>query len=251
VALALVCVAALARLSDQNLRSAFWLTLAAMVKIYPLLLLPALVRRFNTRLLALTAALIVGGYAIYSSVGLGVLGFLGGYAREEGLKTGDRYFFLAWAHRYLLVPLWPRVYVAACALILGGLSLWALGHSQQPKRALGYALAIATVVTILFSPHYPWYFLWVLPFAVMLGYLPAIVLTLDATYWFTTNLAIPGEKMFRMNEYMYSIFFAAIAIDLLIRWARREHTSWVRVFPRENPTRRTTSGTRSLEGIYE
>ena len=40
--------------------------------------------------------------------------------------------------------------------------------------------------------------------------MPAIVLTLEATYWFSTELALPGEKMFRMNEYMYGIFFAAV-----------------------------------------
>jgi hypothetical protein len=247
VALALISVAALARLRDQNLRSAFWIIVAATVKIYPLVLLPALVRQFNVRVLSLIAALIAGGYAIYSSVGLGVFGFLSGYAREEGLNTADRYFFLAWAHRYLCMPLWPGVYIAGSALLLGGLSIWALRHSQEPKRALGFALAIATVVTVLFSPHYPWYFLWVLPFAVMLRYLPVIVLTLAATYWFATNLAIPGERMFRMNEYMYSIFFAAIAIDLFIRWARRGHQSRLRVFAGENPTLRTVSNAPSVE----
>ena len=251
VALAFVSVAAMARLKDRNLRSALWITAAAMVKMYPLLLLPALVRRFNARVLLSMAALIVGGYAIYSSVGLGVLGFLSGYAREEGLNTGDRYFFLAWAHRYLRLPLSPGVYIAGSVLILAGLSIWAFRHSQEPKRALGYGLAIATVVTILFSPHYPWYFLWLLPFAVMLRYLPAIVLTLDATYWFATNLAVPGEKMFRMNEYMYSIFFAAIAIDLLIRWARRGHPSRVPVLSRESRAPGTAGNTPSVGEAYE
>lgn len=46
------------------------------------------------------------------------------------------------------------------------------------------------------------------------------MLTLEATYWFSTELALPGEKMFRMNEYMYGIFFAAVAADLLVRWWR-------------------------------
>jgi hypothetical protein len=58
----------------------------------------------------------------------------------------------------------------------------------------------------------------------MLRYLPAIVLTLEATYWFATDLALPGEKMFRMNEYMYSIFFAAVLADCLVRWLRNVHS---------------------------
>jgi hypothetical protein len=226
-----------------------------MVKFYPLVLFPALVRRWSLRLLALCAAVVVGGYAIYSSVGLGVLGFLGGYSREEGLSTGDRYFFLAWAHRYLHMPLWPAAYLACAAALLGGLGLFAIRRSgdpvRSPRRSLGYALAISTVVTILFSPHYPWYFLWILPFAVMLRYLPVIVLTLDATYWFATNLAIPGEKMFRMNEYMYSIFFAALAIDLLIRWALRRRPEWIGAFFRETPMFKAAAQTRSTEEAYE
>jgi hypothetical protein len=59
----------------------------------------------------------------------------------------------------------------------------------------------------------------------MLRYLPAIVLTLEATYWFATSLALPGEKMFRMNEYMYGIFFGALLADLLVRWWLNVHTA--------------------------
>jgi hypothetical protein len=235
VVVAFISLAALARLRDRNTRAALWITSAAMVKMFPLVLLPALVRRFSVRLFVLCAAVIVGGYAIYSSVGLGVVGFLSGFAKEEGLDTGSRYFILEWAHRHLHIPFEPTAYVAGSALILGAVIVFSIRRRQESKRAVGYALAIGTVATLLFSPHYPWYFLWLLPFAVMLRYLPAIVLTLEAAYWFTTSLALPGEKMFRMNEYMYSIFFAAIALDLIVRWARRTHPAVIRVFSRETP----------------
>jgi alpha-1,6-mannosyltransferase len=246
-AVALISVAALARLRDQNVRAAAWITTAAMIKMYPLVLLPALVRRFSVRLVALVASIIVCGYAIYSSVGVGVLGYLGGYSREEGLNTGNRYFFLAWAHRNLHVPLGPAGYVVVSALLVGVLIVLAMRKNREPKRALGYALAISTVITVLFSPHYPWYFLWLLPFAITLRYLPAIVLTLEAVYWYSTNLAIPGEKMFHMNQYMYSIFFVAIALDLILRRARPA----LCVFARENPTLAAAGSKTSIEGVYE
>jgi hypothetical protein len=224
VVVGLLSVAALALLRGKTLRSACWITIAAMVKMFPLVLLPAFGRRITARMLLLCTGIIAAGYALYASVGAGVLGFLAGFTHEEGLDTGDRYFFLAWAHRYMHLPFWPGLYIAVSALLLAGMASWRMVRLRDSKQMLGLELAISIVATLLFSPHYPWYFLWILPFAVMLRYMPAIVLTLEATYWFSTALALPGEKMFHMNEYMNSIFFAAVLADLLVRWWRSAHT---------------------------
>ena len=218
VLIGLLSLASLALLRGKTVRSACWITFAALVKLYPIVLLLAFGRRLSTRMVLWCAGIVAAGYSIYASAGAGVLGFLPGYSREEGLETGDRYFLLTWAHRYLHTGLWPKVYLVASLLILIGMAFWGMTRLRDPRQTLVLMLAITIVGTILFSPHYPWYFLWILPFAVMLRYFPAIVLTLEATYWFATELAVPGEKMFRMNEYMYGIFFAAVAIDLLVRW---------------------------------
>lgn len=218
VVVGLLSVAALWILRGRNLRAACWITGAAMVKLYPLVLLAALGRRITVRIIALCASIIAVGYSLYASAGVAVIGFLPGFTHEEGLDTGDRYFFLAWAHRYLHAPFWPGFYIAGSALILAAMAYWGAARYREPKQTLALALAISIITTLLFSPHYPWYFIWILPFAVMLRYLPAIVLTLETTYWFATSLALPGEKMFRMNEYMYGIFFATILVDLLVRW---------------------------------
>lgn len=223
VVVGLLSVAALALLRGKILRTACWITFAAMVKMFPLALLLAFGRRMTAWILMVCAGIIAAGYALYASAGAGVLGFLGGFMREEGMDNGARYFFLAWAHRYLHAPFWPELFVAISALLLGGIGFWATIRLRDPKQILGLELAIGIVATLLFSPHYPWYFLWILPFAVMLRYLPAIVLTLEATYWFSTALALPGEKMFRMNEYMYGIFFAAVLADQFVRWWRNAH----------------------------
>jgi alpha-1,6-mannosyltransferase len=219
----LLSVAALALIRGKTLRSAGWITIAAMVKMFPLVLLLAFGRRITARLLLLCAGIIVTGYALYARVGSGVLGFLTGFTHEEGLDNGDRYFFLAWAHRYMHVPFWPELFIAVSAFLVAGIAFWGMVRFRDPKQMLWLELTISIVATMLFSPHYPWYFLWILPVAVILRYLPALVLTLEATYWFSTELALPGEKMFRMNEYMYSIFLAAVVADLLVRWWRNSH----------------------------
>ena len=219
----LLSVAALALIRGKTLRSAGWITVAAMVKMFPLVLLLAFGRRITARLLLLCAGIIVTGYALYARVGSGVLGFLTGFTHEEGLDNGDRYFFLAWAHRYMHVPFWPELFIAVSAFLVAGIAFWGMVRFRDPKQMLWLELTISIVATMLFSPHYPWYFLWILPFAVILRYLPALVLTLEATYWFSTELALPGEKMFRMNEYMYSIFLASVVAELLVRWWRNSH----------------------------
>ena len=223
VVVGFLSVAALALLRGKISRSACWITIAAMVKMYPLVLLLAFGRRLTVRVMLLCVGVIAVGYALYASVGTGVLGFLAGFTREEGLDTGDRYFFLAWAHRYLRLPFWPGLYIAGSTLMLAGIAFWGTLRFREPKQMLGLALAISIVATMLFSPHYPWYFLWILPFAVMLRYLPAIVLTVEASYWFSTELALPGERMFHMNEYLYGSFLAAMVADLLVRWWRNAH----------------------------
>ena len=46
------------------------------------------------RWLAVLAAILAAGYAPYASAGTLIFGFFSGYAREEGLKSGERYFLL-------------------------------------------------------------------------------------------------------------------------------------------------------------
>jgi alpha-1,6-mannosyltransferase len=250
VAVGLLSCAALALLRNKASQTSLWITLAALVKFYPAVLFLALGRRLRIGVLALCAALVAAGYALYLSVGWGVLGFLGSYTHEEGLDSGTRYFLLAVANRYLHVPLWPPFYIAASALALLGIATWSLRRERTPRQMLSLALALSITVTILFSPHYPWYFLWIVPFAVALRYLPALVLTLSAVFWFATALAVPGPRMFRMNQYMYSIFLAAVALDLLIRWLRARYPARI-PSPRQIRNRQSPVSTSAVGEAYE
>jgi hypothetical protein len=53
--------------------------------------------------------------------------------------------------------------------------------------------------------------------------------------------------MFRMNEYLYSIFFVAVALDLILRRVRPP----LRVFARENPILAAGGSKPSIEEVYE
>ena len=64
---------------------------------------------------ATVAAVIAVAYAAYSSVGTLVFGFLGGYAKEEGLTSGSRYFLLELAQKITGLHDLTTTYTSFCA----------------------------------------------------------------------------------------------------------------------------------------
>jgi len=71
----------------------------------------------------------------------------------------------------------------------------------------------------LFSPHYAWYILWLIPFFTLMPNLPILTYVLGFFYLYTTALAEPGPKMFLANKILYASVFAALIIQLVLkRW---------------------------------
>ena len=210
----LIALAILFRFREQPLLTGLALGAAVMVKFYPLLLLPALFRKGEWRMPAALAAVVVCGYAIYSGAGRLVFGFAGGYVQEEGMSSGSRYFLLELARRIPgLSGLPTSAYLVFCAVCFLPLLLWSWRRAQQPGPAfLAPAAALALTLMLLFSPHYPWYVAWLVPFGTLLPTLPLAVYVYGVWYGFTTKWAEPGPKMFFLNQWVY----AATALALLI-----------------------------------
>ncbi len=329
-AMAFIGLALLARYHRRPALTGIFLGVAVLVKFYPLVLFPALYLRSPTvdeagnrrtflqtldwRMPAAMLALALPAYALYSSVGKLVFGFLGGYVQEEGMATGTRYFLLEQAQHLLgLHNLPPHAYLAFAALVLATLTLWALrtsspvfnpvlqgpssGPEAQPRQAgapsmaapspwvgsygeprgqpppapdgviaqpqspflppgapsspaasspervgsssgklsgkptvflqphdsaafLTPAAALAAALMLLFSPHYPWYIAWLVPFLTLLPNLPIAAYTLGLFYLCTTSLAVgSGPKQFLLNQILYSaIAFATLLQLALHRW---------------------------------
>jgi hypothetical protein len=162
------------------------LGLAILCKLLPAALFPAFWRRWDWRTLGGTVAVIVALYALYA-VGAGwhVLGYLPGYATEEGLATGSGFFILRMLSTWGPLPPWVvHAYLALSALLLLGLAAaFMLGRSLPSEpgpriRAIGQAGAIlALATTLILSPHYPWYFGWLSLFACFVPYRSIIFLS--------------------------------------------------------------------------
>ena len=143
------------------------LAAAALIKLFPVILFPALYRRWDWKLPLASAAAVAAAYAIYLGVGWRlVFDFLfHGYAKEEGLSSGERFFGLALVNRATGLGLPSAAFAGFAALVLGGMAAWMF---RTPPRDAGSPLrraaALATVFTALFSPGYAWYFAWLVPF---------------------------------------------------------------------------------------
>ena len=237
-AMAFITLALLARLRRRPVATGLLLGIAVMIKFYPLVLLPALWWRDGGqagsawKMPAALAGVIAFGYACYAGVGMRVFGFLGGYAREEGLETGARYFLLDLAKRVPgLHNLPAAAFYAFCALVFAALTIWAWRTAAQPGSArdgfLAPAFAMAVALMLLFSPHYTWYVIWLAPFFALMPNLPALAYLMGFFYLYTTALAVPGPKMFLLNEILYGISLGAFAVWMAIQSWQVRRRRWL------------------------
>ena len=214
-----IALALLFRLRDQPVLTGLALGAAVMTKFYPLLLFPALYRRRDWKMPAAMMAVVVGGYLCYSGVGKRVFGFAGGYVQEEGIATGSRYFLLDLLQHvrgFARVPI--TAFFAFCLLCFIPLIVWCWRQNQKPGAAfLAPGGALAFALMLLFSPHYPWYVIWLVPFLVLQPSLPMGVYVCAIFYGLTTQWSEPGPKLFYLQKWIYG----ATAAAFLLQWIYR------------------------------
>jgi hypothetical protein len=238
-AMAFIALALLARLRERPIATGIFLGSAILIKFYPLVLFPALWQRRDAKMPLAIAGLAAFSYACYASVGRLVFGFLGGYVQEEGMQSGTRYFLLQVMERLPgLHHLPSALYLVGTVAALGALAFWSwsVGDSdanQQrarfwlrsfrlPQQAsfLPGAMFLAFGMMLFFSPHYPWYLAWLIPFGVLMPTLPMFAYTLGLFYLSSTALGAGTiASQYRLNGLLYSGVLVACLLDLMARIA--------------------------------
>ena len=177
---ALLMVGLLLFLHGRTLIAGVLVTLGALVKPTALLALPVFWRPWSWRLPLVVMLTALLAYVPYLSVGSGVFGYLWGYADEEGLVSG-RGFIALWLMERLTghVPAAAVVYVAIAAAIMISLVIAvAFRKDRSPRASIACLGWLLVVFLVLLSPHYPWYFLVLVPLLVLQPSTTAWVLTL-------------------------------------------------------------------------
>jgi hypothetical protein len=187
--------------------------LAAMVKLYPMLLLPVfffsaddeeknswfpvrlrrtIFRRQNLWLMAAFVATIVISYLPYLDIGARVFSSLPGEVREEGfIESGDRYFLLSLARVIFPVPVSAFLLLAAVALL--GFGFWLMIKVKRDAADAAHgAVALIGLYIVITAPRYHWYYAWILPFLCFAPRLGWIYLSGAAvllyTLWYIPNV---------------------------------------------------------------
>ncbi|MES2392680.1 MAG: glycosyltransferase family 87 protein [Acidobacteriota bacterium] len=246
--MAFVVVALVFRYREWPVLTGVFLGLAVMTKFYPLVLLPALwMRREGKlgewRMPAAMIAVVAAGYAVYASAGKLVAGFLFDYTKEEGIDSGSRFFALDAVHRVPGLSGVPTgAFYLLAAVVMGGLSWWGWkvsvvgglrvvwAHSSAKVRRMNgapewlkVAMGLAGALMLLFSPHYPWYVLWLVPFFVLTPSLWLLVYLMGMFYLLTTPLGDgTSARMFVLNEILYG----AVGVAAVVGWAMGRWDLW-------------------------
>jgi hypothetical protein len=216
-----VAIALLAHVRRREALTGAALGCAALVKLYPLVLFPAFYRRWGWKMPAALAATVTAGYLPYLRVGTGVIGFIPGYVREEGILTGERFFLLNLA-RLTGAAVPTAAYIAAALLVLAAIGYRVL---REPQRtAMGDVRASAVLTTalvVLFSTHYLWYFGWVVPFLCVaptaaLFYLTGAAMFLYTAVAYRPFFGLRGE-MPAFDVALYGPFALCLAGESLAR----------------------------------
>lgn len=224
--IAFVALALLARYRRQPVATGVFLAIAILLKFYPAVLFPALYRRGDWKMPSACAAVIALGYTIYSSAGMLVFGFLGGYAREEGMESGARYFLYVLSQQIPGLRTLPvTAFFAFSALVFLAIIGWAWTRNQSSAPGDAYlapAFALAAALMFLFSPHYAWYIIWLVPFFTLMPNLAILAYLAGFFYLYTTAWANPGPKMYFLNKNLYAGVLLAFLVQLALRrWSLR------------------------------
>ena len=219
VVVALLALALLARQRDWPVLTGISIGLGALVKFFPIVIAPAVYRRWDWRMPAALGITVVSLYLPYLSAGSQVLGFLPRYASEERLTTGSGFYLVSLISNLGAGTLSAIAYVCLAGLILGGLALFVSLRRNGDDGYLVGSFILAIALLLLATPHYPWYFLWLLPFLCLTPYWPGLLLTAASFVLYVTLEDRSPAREFLVNTLLYGSFGLAAAIHVCVhRW---------------------------------
>ena len=228
IMLACVALALLMHRRNRPFGTGVALGLAVLAKLFPLVLLPALWRRWrwDWRMPAAFAATIFLGYLPYTvtySV-RGALGFLPGYTSEEGMGSGERFYLenmlpSGFLLGHGIVP--NHVFLGLMAGVFAAVAAWAYWKPPADDRSdVRRCALVAALVLGTLSPAVDWYFAWLTVFLPLLGeawlmWIPTVSFVLYYNWGFMN-----ADEVFLQNSLIFLPALLLWAIPAALRCYR-------------------------------
>jgi hypothetical protein len=204
IAIGFIALAFLAWQRRSDLGAGFLLASATLVKLFPLVLLPAMLKRGRWKIVPIFAATIIVGYLAYLSVGpRAVLGSVPVYTQEMGVISGQQFYALSLVRKLFGWGLPPITYIIATVFVMIAIALWILLKTTRSEDYLKHAMLLATATTVLFAPHFSWYFCWLVFFLCFTPRVAVFYLTIANLFLYRTWLGDSPDEMFVINSVIY------------------------------------------------
>ena len=222
IAICFIALALLAVCAGRRGWGAAALAAAVLTKFLPVILLPALWRRWDWKFAAVFIVVIAVLYAPYLGVGKDVFGFLSGYCAQEGIDSGQGIFLLSVFGQIIHLPAYAsRIYLITVALVLMTLGAFMVFGQALPIAREAATRVIARRSLLLgsglmagLSPHYPWYYCWLLVPACIMPW-PSVLYLVTATFLLYLN---PVHTELVWPSFLYGPF---LVLALRDAWAEK------------------------------
>jgi alpha-1,6-mannosyltransferase len=224
----------------------FFLAGATLTKFYPAVLMPASYRRWDWKMPVFFSLTAIIAYLPFVSAGSQIVGFLPGYAGQEGFDNAGAGFYLLGLLRCLptLGHLSARGYEIGAIIALAALSVGFTLRRDRDGPPYAMAGVSAAVFMLLLSPHYPWYFSWLIVFACFVRSLALLWLTNGCLllYFMTGYVFAPSNQRLVIESMIYLPFVALALLDLWTCRRRVTRAGNSRQGSQEAPGRSFVSG---------
>jgi hypothetical protein len=192
--------------------------LGALVKVYPLLLLPAIWGERRARVLAAGLGVVAAGYALYWREGVAVFGSLGRYVAEEEFNGTARAML-----ELVLAPLGPGGLMAARLIPLLGLAGLALAVGWRTAPPVDWRARWLVGGYLLTTPNlFPWYALWMVPLQAAAPAWPWLYLTCAVALTYVSF----AQPIWHMPAWVIAAQWVPFALGLA--WAARPFSTATR-----------------------
>lgn len=219
-AIAMMMLAVLAVWQRRQGVAGGWLALAVMTKYFPLAIIPVIWRRWDWRMPAAFVGVCLAVAAPYALTAddAPLSGYLVKHLDNEGYGAGWG-FHPVWMLRDFEIGDMPgRLYTVLALIVLAALGAWAFFVRARDELRPENLVLIAAAFIWLTSPHYPWYFCWLIPFLCLWVSPAALGMSIFAVALYHTR---PPDGV-SWTELYALVFYAPVVMALAhLVWAKR------------------------------